>query len=118
LDWEESDLEHAFGVLSMVRDRDDPNSGGGQFVVCLSRAGCEVLDGRQVAFGELVSGGEALVSLSSVPVGPRDLEAGTGPVDRPLEPPVIERAYTVEAGPAGARSRVEPRFVLESDEGR
>jgi len=106
--YEASELEHAFGVLSLVRSADDPNSGGSQFVVCLSRAGCERLDGVQVSFGELISGGEVLSAIASVPVRAR--EPG-GAVDRPVQPPVIERAVLVDSGPVGSRSRVEPRGV-------
>ena len=108
VDYEVSELEHAFGVLSLVRSGDDPNSGGSQFVVCLSRAGCERLDGVQVSFGELINGAEVLSAIASVPVRAR--EPG-GAVDRPVQPPLIERAFLVASGPVGSRSRVEPRGV-------
>lgn len=107
--FEASGLEHTFGVLSLARAADDPDSGGSQFVVCLSRAGCAALDGVQVAFGELVEGGDVLRAIAGVPVGARDLRDGTGPLDRPLEPVLIERASLRASGPAGSRSRVEPR---------
>jgi peptidyl-prolyl cis-trans isomerase B (cyclophilin B) len=103
LGFEPSGLAHGFGVLSLARRPGDPNSGGSQFFVCLSRAGCAGLDGLYVGFGELVDGGGVLVDLASVPVGPRDPDDPRSVRDRPLDPPVIERSYLREAFPLDAR---------------
>ncbi len=108
LDFEVSPLEHAFGVLSMARRDGEPNSASGQFLVCLSRAGCAGLDGRFVAFGELVEGAATLRAIAAVPVRRRD---GVGALDEPIEPVVIESVDVVDAAPIGTRSRVEARPV-------
>lgn len=84
IDLEKSGLPHDFGVLSMARAA-DPNSNGSQVFVCLSREGTSFLDGRYTAFAELVEGAEVLRRLAGTPVG----EQG-----RPLEPPVVRRAFT------------------------
>lgn len=93
IDFEASDLEHDFGVVSLARQPDDPNSNGAQFFIALSRAGCARLDGRYVSFAEVVEGGAVLGVLMATPVGPRDPGVAGSPSDRPLDPPVIERAY-------------------------
>lgn len=90
-DLEKSGLAHDFGVLSMARGT-DPNSNGSQLFVCLSREGTSFLDGRYTAFAELVAGAEAVRAMAGV-------EVGEG--ERPVRPPVIERAYT-RAAPAPA----------------
>lgn len=84
LDLEQSGLAHDFGVLSMARGT-DPNSNGSQVFVCLSREGTSFLDGRYTAFAELVDGAGVLRAIARVEVG-RD--------ERPVQPPVIERAFT------------------------
>lgn len=93
IDLEPSPLEHGYGVLSMAR-AGDPDSGGSQVFICLSRAGTAALDGKYTAFGELVEGAETLEAIASVP---------TGEGDRPLVPPVIVHAEAVEAPPVDER---------------
>lgn len=92
-DLEKSALPHDFGVLSMARAA-DPNSNGSQVFVCLSREGTAFLDGRYTAFAEAIEGAETIRAIAAVPVGEED---------RPVTPPVIERAYTRDAAPAGLR---------------
>ncbi|MCA9282677.1 MAG: peptidylprolyl isomerase [Phycisphaerales bacterium] len=103
IDFEESDLPHAFGVVSMARELDDPNSNGSQFFIGLSREGCARLDGRFVAFGEVVGGADVLNAIAAVPVGLRDPEDASSAMDRPLDPPMILSARTVDATPITAR---------------
>lgn len=91
IDLEDSKLKHTFGVLSMARSS-DPDSNGSQFFVCLSREGTNFLDGNYTAFGEAVGGASTIIELSKVEVGPGD---------RPVEPPVIERARLIDAPPRG-----------------
>jgi len=93
LDLEKSGLAHDFGVLSMARAA-DPNSNGSQVFVCLSREGTAFLDGRYTGFAEAIEGAETIRALAQVPVGEED---------RPVTPPVIGRAYTRDAAPAGLR---------------
>jgi peptidyl-prolyl cis-trans isomerase B (cyclophilin B) len=93
IDLEKSALAHDFGVLSMARAA-DPNSNGSQVFVCLSREGTAFLDGRYTAFAEAIEGAETIRAIAAVPVGEED---------RPVTPPVIERAYTRDAAPAGLR---------------
>lgn len=91
VDLEPSRIKHDFGVLSMARSG-DPNTGGSQFFVCLSREGTSFLDGSYTAFGEAVSGADAIRTLGASP---------TGPGDRPVDPPRIVNAKTVDAPPYG-----------------
>jgi cyclophilin family peptidyl-prolyl cis-trans isomerase len=49
------DLQHERGSLSMARTP-EPDSGGSQFFICLSRQGCAHLDGDYAVFGEVVEG--------------------------------------------------------------
>ncbi len=93
VDLEKSGLPHAFGVLSMARAT-DPNSNGSQVFVCLSREGTSFLDGRYTAFGEAVEGADVIRAIAAVEVGAND---------RPVEPPVVVRAYTRAAPPVGER---------------
>lgn len=89
IDLEKSNLPHDFGVLSMARAA-DPNTNGSQVFVCLSKEGTSFLDGRYTAFAQAVSGADVIRKIAAVPV---DAE------DRPLDPPMIEKAYTRDAPP-------------------
>ncbi len=91
VDLEKSNLPHDYGVVSMARSS-SPNSNGSQFFICLSREGTAFLDGRYTAFGQVISGADAVTRIAGV-------EVGEG--DRPVEPPVIESARTVPAAPYG-----------------
>lgn len=102
-DFEPSELPHDFGVVSMARELDDPNSNGSQFFICLSREGCARLDGRFVAFGEVVEGVDVLDAIAAVPVGARDPADPASAIDRPLDPPVIVAARTRPAPPITER---------------
>lgn len=99
LDFEPSNLPHDLGVVSMARELDDPNSNGSQFFICLSREGCARLDGRFVAFAELTHGAETLAALAAAPVGLRNPEDPSSAMDRPLDPPMILGARTIDAPP-------------------
>jgi peptidyl-prolyl cis-trans isomerase B (cyclophilin B) len=106
IDLERSMLPHTFGVLSMARSG-DPNSNGSQVFVCLSRAGTQGLDGKYTSFAEAVDGAEAILAIASVE---------TGPGDRPVDPPVIERVRLVDAPARGTGP--EPVTRPESQPGR
>lgn len=69
---------HKRGVLSMARAQ-DPNSASCQFFVCHQDA--NFLDGQYAAFGQLLSGAEALDAVAGV---------ATGAQDRPQEECKIE----------------------------
>jgi len=86
-DLEQSTLGHDFGVLSMAR-AGDPDTNGSQVFVALGRPGTARLDGRYAAFGEVVSGQEALNAIASV---------GVDENDRPLEPVLLRAARSVPA---------------------
>jgi cyclophilin family peptidyl-prolyl cis-trans isomerase len=49
------ELEHERGTLSMAR-RNDPDTAGSQFFICLGRELCQHLDGGYAIFGEVVGG--------------------------------------------------------------
>lgn len=87
VDLEKTTLLHDFGVLSMARSA-DPNTNGSQVFVCLSKEGTSFLDGRYTAFGQAVSGADVIRAIAAVPVDAND---------RPLDPPMIQRAYTRDA---------------------
>lgn len=100
IDLEQSRLIHTFGVLSMARSN-DPNSNGSQFFIALSREGTSFLDTRYTGFGEAVSGADVILKLERAPVRG----------ERPVDPPVIRRAYTVDAPPFTERPKPVTRPV-------
>jgi peptidyl-prolyl cis-trans isomerase B (cyclophilin B) len=83
---EQSSLEHDFGVLSMARSA-EPDSGGGQVFLCLSREGTRSLDGQYTSFAQLLVGAEVVELMSKLPVKG----------DRPETPPVITSAALIDA---------------------
>ncbi len=87
IDLEKTTLAHDFGVLSMAR-AGDPNTNGSQVFVCLSKEGTAFLDGRYTAFAQAVSGAAVIREIAAVPV---DAD------DRPMDPPMILKAYTRDA---------------------
>ncbi len=93
IDLEKSDMPHDFGVLSMARTG-DPDSGGSQIFICLTRQRTAMLDGSYTAFGQSIAGADTIIALGNTEVGgPRG--------DRPLDPPLLENAYLVDSAPAG-----------------
>jgi len=91
-DLERSDLNHAFGVVSMARGR-DPNSNGSQVFVCLSRAATIHLDDGYTAVAEIVEGADTVLALENVPLD--DERRGV-----PSDPkPVVESARSIPAPP-------------------
>lgn len=100
---EPSTLPHDFGVLSMARES-EPDTGGSQVFVALSRAGTTGLDGKYTAFGEAVAGAETILAIARTTIVN----------GRPAQPPVIQRAELVDAPPYGARPRRVQRPAPES----
>lgn len=93
IDLEPSELEHGFGVVSMARQGDNPDSNGSQLFIALSRAGTRHLDGNYTAFAEIVGGVETILALEDAEIA--DLERGV-----PAEPkPVVESARAIPAPP-------------------
>jgi len=99
IDYEPSSLTHDYGVVSLARRPFEPNSGGSQFFICLSREACSALDGAYTAFAEVVRGVETIETLSRVPVGPLDPDDPSSRMERPLDPPRIVRARVIDAPP-------------------
>lgn len=99
IDFEASSLPHDFGVVSMARQPNDPNSAGSQFFICLSREACAILDGQYTSFARVVRGADVLGALASSPVRSARSEGASG--DRPIEPPVIRAARAEPAPPIG-----------------
>ncbi|MEO1130523.1 MAG: peptidylprolyl isomerase [Planctomycetota bacterium] len=112
IDFEPSTLEHSFGVVSLARRADDPNSNSSQFMICLSRGGCAKLDGLYTSFGRVIRGADVVLGISAVPVGPSDEDDPMSPIDRPLEPVVIETARSVSTPPWGMQLQPVTRPVL------
>ena len=77
--FQQNDLVHETGVLSMARTM-DPNSAGSQFFVMVAEA--SHLDGEYAAFGKITEGTEVAVDISRVPRSMRD--------DRPKKSVVIQ----------------------------
>ncbi len=94
IDLEKSTLPHDFGVLSMARSA-DPNTNGSQVFVCLSKEGTAFLDGRYTAFAQAVSGADVIRTIAGVPVDAND---------RPLDPPMILKAFVRDAPSVADRS--------------
>jgi cyclophilin family peptidyl-prolyl cis-trans isomerase len=99
IDFERSTLEHDFGIVSLARLPGDPNSGGSQFFICLSREACAGLDGQYTAFAEVVRGASTIQTIAALPVGRVDPEDEASPEERPLEPPMIIAVRTRAAIP-------------------
>lgn len=99
--FEPSTLRHDFGVVSMARLANDPNSAGSQFFICLGREACASLDGQYASFAEVIEGAETLLTLAATPVGPASGDDAGSARERPLDPPMIVRARAVDAAPYG-----------------
>jgi cyclophilin family peptidyl-prolyl cis-trans isomerase len=84
---EPSERPHVRGVLSMARSN-DPDSASCQFFVMHGNA--RHLDNKYTAFGEVVSGMDAVDRIATTPT------ARTGGENsKPLEPQIVERALVV-----------------------
>ena len=94
IDLEVSALPHDLGVLSMARAT-EPNTGGSQVFICLSREGTRHLDGRYASFAEAISGLDTIRALASVPVD------ASG---KPETPPTVESVRLVDAPPYPLRA--------------
>ena len=99
---EPSTLPHDFGVLSMARES-EPDTGGSQVFVALSRQGTTSLDGKYTTFAEAVTGADTILAIARTPV----LNM------RPVKPPMIERAELVDAPSYSKRPRRVTRPVDE-----
>ena len=82
---------HVRGVCSMARTS-DPNSANSQFFICLDDAKSAALDRKYTAFGEVVTGMEAVQKIAAAPIADELL-------GRPKERQVIEK---VEVKPVTA----------------
>jgi len=92
-DLEPSTLPHDFGVVSMARTS-APDTNGSQVFICLSRAGTSFLDHKYVSFAQTVRGADTILKIE----GTKLQSAQSG---RPVNPPVIKKAWTVDAPPYG-----------------
>lgn len=101
IDFEPSTLRHDFGVLSMARHPNDPDSAGSQFFICLSREACSGLDDQYCAFAEAVAGAETLLTIAAAPVGPLNPGNPASVHEKPLDPPIITSARLAPAPPYG-----------------
>ena len=82
-----NDRQHVPGTLSMARSG-DPDSGGSQFFICLTRERCRHLDGEYTAFGQVTAGMDVVEALGGVEVDER-----TG---RPKDPPKLLGVRPIE----------------------
>jgi peptidyl-prolyl cis-trans isomerase B (cyclophilin B) len=99
IDLEKSTLPHDFGVVSMARIPQQPDSAGSQFFICLSRQRCRSLDGAYASFGQVVGGEEIVRAIARLPVAPDD---------RPVDPPLIRSAKLVDAPPLREKPATQP----------
>ncbi len=86
--FEQNDLKHIRGVLSMARTS-DPNSASSQFFVMHETS--PHLDRQYAAFGMLTDGFEVLDAIAAVPTG----MYGWSMQDVPREPVVIEKMTVI-----------------------
>ena len=108
IDLEASTLAHDFGVVSMARKPDDPNSASSQFFICLSREACASLDGHYAAFAQVVRGEDAIATIAATP---------TGAGGRPIDPPMLLRAYTIDAPTMDERVIEAPAAPVQTKPG-
>ena len=105
---EPSELPHDFGVISMARDL-PVDSAGGQFFICLSRAGTSALDGHYCSFGYAVDGAETIQTIAAVELA--DVARGVA-----VDPPVIHLAELVPAPPrTPGQGRPDQPIFAQSD---
>jgi len=93
LDAEFSDRPHERGVLSAARLGSDVNSATSQFFICHDRV--PDLDRQYTGFGELRWGLDVVDAIVTAPKAIDGLGSRGRGTDRPLEPPVLERAIVV-----------------------
>ncbi|GEM_PF-1115816 len=86
-----NDIPHDLGILSMARSQ-DPNSGGSQFFICLSRERTAQLDGKYTVFGKVIGGLDTVLKLGKVETVPNK----RGEKSQPATPVYIERAIMVK----------------------
>lgn len=98
-DFESNTLPHTFGTASVARQRNDPNTNAGQFFICLSRDGCHHLDGSNTPFARVIDGADTLRAIALKPTINRDPDDPTSPLDKPIEPVVIDDAFTEPSPP-------------------
>lgn len=77
-----NDHSHQYGVISMARSPNDPNSAGSQFFICDGNDSS--LDHQYTAFGHLIKGGDVLDKIANTPCGPNP-NAPPGEVSKPLQ---------------------------------
>ena len=105
IDLEKSSLLHDFGVLSMARTG-DPDTGGSQIFICLTRQATAQLDGSYTAFGQSIAGADTIVALGNSPVNGQ----------KPIDPPVLKRAYLADSAPFGTGPAPVQRPAVAADE--
>jgi cyclophilin family peptidyl-prolyl cis-trans isomerase len=93
---ESSPLKHADAALGMAR-LPEPHSATSEFYVCDGPQ--KDLDGNYCVFGRMVEGRETLRRILGAPIGPGD---------KPVDPPVIVRAYRGKPDPANPAPKWEP----------
>lgn len=112
-EYEQSGMQHRYGVLSMARDPQRANTNGAQFFVVLSDAAGADFDGRYTAFAEIIDGADALEAIVRTPLGLADPNDASSPRERPLEPVVIRSAQLVPAPPLDPTTAPEARIRPE-----
>ncbi|MFO8057007.1 MAG: peptidylprolyl isomerase [bacterium] len=75
-----SNRQHLEGTVSIARLKNDRNSAGSQFYICLSPQ--PQLDNEYTVFGQVVEGMEVARTIGELP---------TGEKDRPVDPPEIKK---------------------------
>ncbi len=112
-EYEPSDLRHSYGVLSLARDPERPNTNGAQFFICLSDSAGVEFDGRFTSFAEIIEGADALEAIVRTPLGLADPDDPTSPRNRPLEPVSIRSASLIPAPPLDSSAPQDERIRPE-----
>ena len=102
---------HGYGVLSMARMGNDPNSASCQFFVCCDESpSVWALDGQYASFGRVTSGVATLEALANAPTV---LNPDEGAVSKPADPVVITRAEAREGTAPAGEVIARPPVVLD-----
>ncbi len=104
IEGEFTDRPFKVATVGMARRRDDPDSAGSQWFVCLKRR--PQLDGKYTAFARVIDGLDVVRKISRVPV---EGERAVDPMrrQRPVDPPVILGIEVVKTGEGDGEADAE-----------
>ena len=84
-------IPHDLGILSMARSQ-DPNSGGSQFFICLTRERTRALDNQYTVFGRVIRGIEVVEEIGATRRDPSNPDDRTRPGVSLLNVRIVKRS--------------------------